>query len=516
MLTAQEVAEKIAGSGPLRRDGQRFMVRCPAHDDNNPSLGITTGHTQPVLMRCYAGCELDAILAAAGLDIADVTSGDYDVAQERPVRSAKVVRVYRYRDENGDHLYDVLRLDPKGFAQRVPDESQPDGWKYRLDNVRRVPYRLPEALVALSRGEELWIVEGEKDVHRLYQAGLTATCNPQGAGKWTDEMSEVLQGATCTIVADRDPQGQNHARAVRESLMRFGCRARIVEPHISLQGKGADVSDHFEAGYGVDDFVETVPYDGLSNGLALAADVEDYLRQVVAERTWVIDNTLARGEILGVTGFEGHGKSLLLKQIAICTAAGLHAFTFRRQEPKRVLFLDCENTTSDNLDDFRMLRHMARKEADWENRERLFIMETGSIDLFDESTQAWFVERVRAHNPDLLVVGPIYAMVRRDLSNEDAARQLKEAIDQARAVNGCAVVWEHHVPLAQGGAIRDTRPIGSSLLLRWPNFGFGLQPIPETDDYLWKGWRGPRRRTRVWPQRITAGGPGNWPWVETT
>ena len=55
------------------------------------------------------------------------------------------------------------------------------------DDTRRVPYRLPQLLAATERGETVWIVEGEKDVHTLMRAGVTATCNPQGAGKWQPE-----------------------------------------------------------------------------------------------------------------------------------------------------------------------------------------------------------------------------------------------------------------------------------------------------------------------------------------
>lgn len=51
-----------------RRVG-RGMAQCPAHDDHEPSLHITTGDDGRVLLRCHAGCSLTAVLDA--LDLAE-------------------------------------------------------------------------------------------------------------------------------------------------------------------------------------------------------------------------------------------------------------------------------------------------------------------------------------------------------------------------------------------------------------------------------------------------------------
>ena len=52
-----------------------------------------------------------------------------------------------------------------------------------------VPYRLPELLAADPR--PVYVPEGEKDVDRLRGLGVTATCNPQGAGKWRKEYNST-------------------------------------------------------------------------------------------------------------------------------------------------------------------------------------------------------------------------------------------------------------------------------------------------------------------------------------
>ena len=58
-LTAADIARALHG----RRSGNRWMARCPAHDDRTPSLGITESDGK-VLVCCYAGCAQDDVIAA--------------------------------------------------------------------------------------------------------------------------------------------------------------------------------------------------------------------------------------------------------------------------------------------------------------------------------------------------------------------------------------------------------------------------------------------------------------------
>ncbi|MQM39677.1 hypothetical protein KBTX_03708 [wastewater metagenome] len=50
----------------------RWIARCPAHHDHTPSLGIAEGADGVVLVRCHAGCPTPDVLAATGLDMADL------------------------------------------------------------------------------------------------------------------------------------------------------------------------------------------------------------------------------------------------------------------------------------------------------------------------------------------------------------------------------------------------------------------------------------------------------------
>lgn len=55
-----------------RRSGRGWTTRCPAHEDRTPSLSITEATDGKVLIRCWAGCSTESVLAALGLRWSDL------------------------------------------------------------------------------------------------------------------------------------------------------------------------------------------------------------------------------------------------------------------------------------------------------------------------------------------------------------------------------------------------------------------------------------------------------------
>ena len=56
------------------RGDSSWMACCPAHDDKNPSLSIKETPDGDVLLHCFAGCGVDDVLAALGLEMSDLFS----------------------------------------------------------------------------------------------------------------------------------------------------------------------------------------------------------------------------------------------------------------------------------------------------------------------------------------------------------------------------------------------------------------------------------------------------------
>lgn len=253
--------------GIKTRHGGSFMARCPAHADGTGSLHISPGRDQPVALFCHAGCDTTAILDAIGLTAADISNprarrgdadDDYIVCgwdrdtKKHDWRHRKVAE-YEYRGEFGELLFVVARCALKGngcqgFRQWRPDPTKKSGktWTRTLPDGSRVgegiPYRLPEFLAAdplLTR----YVVEGEKDADRLWSMGLPATCNAQGAGKWTAGHGAWFCYWDVVIIADRDQPGWRHAEKVVSTITD---EVRSIEVVRAATGK--DLSDHLDAG----------------------------------------------------------------------------------------------------------------------------------------------------------------------------------------------------------------------------------------------------------------------------
>lgn len=169
-----------------------------------------------ILFKCHAGCSFDAICAAAKID-------PRELSKETAKQPGRVVAIYDYVNELGVLLFQVLRFDPKNFKQRKPDGGA--GWIPNIKGVRRVPYNLPEVL----RSNDVIVCEGEKDCETARTLGLVATCNPGGAGKWSDEYSEYLRGKSVIVIADADSPGRKHAVQVSKSLYLKSATIKIIE-----------------------------------------------------------------------------------------------------------------------------------------------------------------------------------------------------------------------------------------------------------------------------------------------
>lgn len=227
----QNVLDRLEGVRPLSHN--QWQARCPAHDDQHPSLSVGIGEDGRVLLKCHAGCAVKDILTAMGLTERDL------FAQEPPAKT--VAATYDYRDSEGTLLYQVIRYSDKTFQQRRPNKT---GWTYSIKGVPRVLYRLPE-LLAASPKAWIFIVEGEKDVDNLVHLSLVATTNSGGAGKWKHlSDTSALEGRSVVVIPDKDEAGYHHTQEVCQHLS-----GKVKElRYLDLEGPGKDVTDWLETG----------------------------------------------------------------------------------------------------------------------------------------------------------------------------------------------------------------------------------------------------------------------------
>jgi len=60
-MSAAAIAAALGGA---RRSGRGWLVRCPAHDDHNPSCSLADSENGKLLVKCWAGCDSRDVLAA--------------------------------------------------------------------------------------------------------------------------------------------------------------------------------------------------------------------------------------------------------------------------------------------------------------------------------------------------------------------------------------------------------------------------------------------------------------------
>ena len=98
-------AEAFAALVEARRAGAgRWHAKCPAHDDRSPSLSIRDGQDGRVLVHCFAGCSVDAILSALQLSRRDLYSGPMpSPAEQEALRLVREWREHRVRERRKAH-----------------------------------------------------------------------------------------------------------------------------------------------------------------------------------------------------------------------------------------------------------------------------------------------------------------------------------------------------------------------------------------------------------------------------
>jgi hypothetical protein len=329
---------------------KKGQAKCPAHEDRKPSLSVTEGLDGRVLLCCHAGCPTEDIVAALGLRWEDLYP-PRDARDDRP----RIVATYDYVSEHGELLYQSVRYEPKDFRQRRPNER--GGWDWKLGDVRRVLYQLPQVLAAAKAGEVIYICEGEKDAAALGRAGVVATTNPMGAGSWRSEYAVHLVGASrVVVVADRDPKGRDHARRVAQSVRSVGVPVSVVESAF-----GKDAADHLAAGRTVEEFVRCEMEQMVSTGKT-AAHADEHKPSSTEHRhdvrtvsltpasairvrpvRWLWEYRVALGTLALVGGREGIGKSMVCYWIAAAlTRGGLPGIYFG--QPKSVIVAATEDS----------------------------------------------------------------------------------------------------------------------------------------------------------------------------
>ena len=69
-MSAAAILERLDKVRKTGRDS--WLACCPAHEDRRPSLSVRETNDGKILVRCHAGCDVHEVVAAVGLELADL------------------------------------------------------------------------------------------------------------------------------------------------------------------------------------------------------------------------------------------------------------------------------------------------------------------------------------------------------------------------------------------------------------------------------------------------------------
>lgn len=241
-----------------KRNGDKAQCKCPAHADKQASLTITKGN-KCVLFHCHAGCTLDEVLDAAGINKQDTfyNNDEKQISWKVYVEGRegkKIQAVYNYVSINGNYCFTKLRLEGKKIIYGKLDNER---FTYGLG--RKTPRRSYNAIYgdiqainkAITENKPIFIPEGEKDVDTLTKLGYTAFTYG-GVKDWQEELATVLKGANVYILADNDKPGIEVSNKILNDVKNIVKSVKVIIPTPNIP-KG-DITDYFNEGYTKEDF----------------------------------------------------------------------------------------------------------------------------------------------------------------------------------------------------------------------------------------------------------------------
>lgn len=406
-MIAEDLASRCA-QYKSTKDG--WKACCPAHEDGTPSLSITDG-SKGIVLRCFAGCTPEAIVAALGLSMRDLF---YDT--HAPITAARIVTTYPYHDADGNVLYETVRLArPKDFRQRQPHPSQPGEWQWDLRGVTTVLYHLPQLLEGLAREAAIYLVEGEKDVEALEALGLCATTNPMGGDKWKASYTETLRGARIILLPDNDETGRKHTQRLQRELA--GAVTSLQVLHLPGLAEHGDVSDWIAAGGTLAQLEALSREPPPVTGQLTLTDLADMLDRTYPVPRWLVPKLIPEG-LTFLVGSPKSSKTYLAYSLALSLAyeaqrGGRWLEYYAITNPGPVVYISLEDDEADS-------RLRITELAPWMTtipRDRFLFVHGFTLPRFDEGLVDVLREEVlERYHPALVVLDPIsylYAPVKK-------------------------------------------------------------------------------------------------------
>jgi len=249
-----------------------------------------------------------------------------------------------------------------------------------------------------------------------------------------------------------------------------------------------------------------------SSGLSIV-DFTDMWNTPEDIRQWVVPNMLRQNERMIITGPEGGGKSVLVAQMALGAAMGVNTMSpgLETHEPLRVLMLDVENDRLQIKSNMKKIVPLL-DEMSGGVKPLIEWVDVRDIDLSNSVERQRVIRLAKERQPQLMYLGSLYKLAPEGDRVDTAFGHVSRTVDRIRAETSTSILIEAHTGHGmQNDRNGAMRPYGSSMWLRYPEFGIGMIPRRDHKGVIEiKHWRGARSDDRVWPSGLRRSGTLPW------
>lgn len=277
-ITPQFIAESLSHGKEKRLGPDSYKSLCPAHNDSEPSMVVSLGTGNKILVRCHAGCEGEKVISA----LKDRGLWPVKKAIQKPTHFYPVPTEHQNPQPFRHHQLGM----PTGMWRYVDEKGELQGFTCRYDKPGGGKTLLPYTFVINDKGATFWASKGFKHPRPLYNAHMLAgrPADPvvmfegeKKADAWNKlygkhyiGMSfqggamgigsanlEVLRGRHVVLWRDNDAPGtksMNEAGALlTESTTPIAASVKIVQLPVGLPD-GWDVADEIPSNMSMDLF----------------------------------------------------------------------------------------------------------------------------------------------------------------------------------------------------------------------------------------------------------------------
>jgi AAA domain len=369
-----------------KRSGKGWIANCPAHEDQNPSLSISEGADGRALLKCFAGCSTESVLAALGLTVRDLFPATHpqpsDKSRTTP-RSPrlKVKQVNKQPFDWGacveaftqKHLERLA--ESRGYSIEFCSWLKQNGLIGLYDgyiafpvhdsggNVVAAHYRLkdgswryfpqgtqtrPLVMGALAAGDTVHVFESQWDAFASMdiigeRSGIIITRGASNAALVADLLP---QGAKVYLWPQNDAPGEKWAKAICASVKIAVKRVKIPAVYKDLNAwtlalGGATERDLLDAMANAEIVRQSEKSwaNALSEAIVTSSELRD-LKLIPREK--LLGDWFCEGDLGFVFAFRGTGKTWFGLGLAWALSTGGKIGAFQAHECVKALYVDGE------------------------------------------------------------------------------------------------------------------------------------------------------------------------------